>query len=61
MAKIEKLTSVYIDVDKNIYKVNGRDISKSGKYLELTFENGRWSLMISEDTIYNTSDQGVKG
>lgn len=60
MAKIEKFESVHIDVDKNIYKVNGRDISKSGRYLELTFENGHWSLMISEDTLYNTSDQSVK-
>lgn len=60
MAKIEKFESVHIDVDKNIYKVNGRDISKSGRYLELTFENGHWSLMISEDTFYSTSDQDVK-
>lgn len=56
MAIIEKLQSLNIDVEKGIYKVNGRDISKSGKYLKLTFENGVWSLMITEDNIFSTND-----
>lgn len=55
--KYEKLESLYIDVEKDIYKVNGRDISKSGHYLNLTFENGEWSLMITEDLFFSTSDQ----
>lgn len=59
VARKEQLKSLHIDVDKNIYEVNGRDISSSGKYLELTFENGEWSLMITEDTIYNTNDQRI--
>lgn len=57
MARFEKLKSVVIDVEKGIYEVNGRDVSRSGTFLELTFENGDWSLMITEDTIFNTSDQ----
>ena len=57
MAKVEKLNSVEIDVDKCIYKVNGRDISQSGKYFNLTFEGGVWSLMVSEDTLYTTDDR----
>lgn len=60
MAKIEKLKSVHIDVDKGIYEVNGRDVSKSGSYLNLTFEKGTWSLEITEDTIYTTSDHIIK-
>lgn len=59
MAKFEKLKSVHIDVERDIYEINGRDISASGKFLSLTFENGKWSLMISEDVIYNISDQDV--
>lgn len=60
MPKIEKLESLCIDVEKGIYKVNGRDVSKSGKYLNLIFEDGNWSLIISEDTFYNTSDHVIK-
>lgn len=56
---MEELKSLHIDVEKEIYQVNGRDISKSGKYLRLIFENGEWSLMITEDTFY-TSDHGIK-
>lgn len=53
--KIERLDSLRIDVKKDIYEVNGRDISKSGKYLNLVFKEGNWTLMISEDTVYSTS------
>lgn len=56
----EKLKSLYIDTEKEIYEVNGRDISKSGKYMNLTFENGEWSLVITEDTLFTTGDHNVK-
>ena len=59
MAKIEAFQSLVIDVKKGICEVNGRDISQSGKRFELIFENGTWSLMITEDTIYSTSDHDV--
>ena len=51
---MEKLKSIHIDVEKGIYEVNGRDVSETGKYLQLTFENGQWSLVITEDTIYSS-------
>lgn len=54
--KIETLKSLHIDVENGIYEVNGRDISKSGKRLKLVFEDGMWSLVISEDTTYTTSN-----
>lgn len=57
MARVEKLNSVEIDVDKGIYKVNGRDIFQSGKYFNLIFEEGVWSLMVSEDTLYTTDNR----
>lgn len=56
----EPFKSLRIDVDKNIYEVNGRDVSKSGYYLNLVFEHGEWSLIITEDQIYNTSNHDVK-
>ena len=56
MAKIEKLKTLIIDVEQDIYKVNGRDISESGKRCSLEFEDGEWSLMVTEDTLYTTND-----
>lgn len=51
VAKTEKFQSLHIDTEKGIYEVNGRDISDSGKELHLDFENGQWSMQITEDTI----------
>ncbi len=59
VAKIEEFHSLQIDVDNGFFLVNGRDISKSGKELHLSFENGRWSLLITEDTIF--SDAHTRG
>ena len=58
MAILQKFHSIHIDVDKGIFEVNGRNISQSGKEIHLTFEDGIWSLVVSEDTIY-TSDQRI--
>lgn len=57
MAKKDLLQTFEMDTDKNILKVNGRDISGSTKRLIFEFEDGEWSLMITEDTIYGTSDR----
>lgn len=55
--RFEKLKTLRIDVEKGIYEVNGRDISQSGKYLNLTFEEGVWSLVVSEDTAYTVGER----
>nr|DAP78050.1 MAG TPA: hypothetical protein [Caudoviricetes sp.] len=57
--KIEELKSLHIDVEKNIYEVNGRDISQSGKYFNLVFEDGTWTLVVSEDTGYSTNAHSI--
>ena len=57
--RIEKLKTLRIDVEKGIYEVNGKDVSQSGKYLNLTFEEGVWSLVVSEDTAYTINDQAI--
>ena len=51
----EQFHSIHIDVDNGIYEVNGRNVSETGKYLNLTFEKGMWSLVISEDRFFNTA------
>lgn len=56
--KKEKFVSIHIDREKGIYEINGeekRNISR----LELEFKNGEWSLMITEDKFYNTSDRNI--
>ena len=59
---IKKLESVRIDVKNGIghVEVNGNDISSNGSYLNLTFENGEWSLMTTRDEVYSTSDREVE-
>ena len=54
MAKQDVFHSLEINIKKGIYKVNGRDISESGKELHLDFSDGQWSLVITEDTIYSS-------
>lgn len=48
----EVLKTVFIDVDNGICAVNGKDISAATSFLNLTFNSGTWSLMITQDTIY---------
>lgn len=58
----QKLESLHIDLESEIAKVevNGKDISAIGSYLNLTFENGDWSLMIKKDEFYTTSNHNSK-
>lgn len=63
---IKKLESVRIDMKNGIghVEVNGNDISSNGSYLNLTFENGEWSLMTTKDEVYSscgTDDESGKG
>lgn len=52
------LKTVEIDVEQGIYKVNGRDISNA-TYLSLIFD-GVWSLEITENNVYSTSDHNCE-
>lgn len=40
MIRHNEFKNVHIDLEKGIYEVNGRDISKSGYKLILEYENG---------------------
>lgn len=55
---IKKLKSLKVNMKNGVAKVevNGENISPNGSYLNLTFENGEWSLMVSKDEVYSTSD-----
>lgn len=56
----EELKSLHIDIEKGIYEVNGRDVSDKGTYMNLIFEDGSWSLMITENNFYNACCQEIK-
>ena len=60
MAEVKKLESLRIDLKDGVaeVQVNGVSISSTGKYLNVTFENGEWSLMTTEDNFYSTNDNG---
>lgn len=51
---MEHLKSFEIDIEKGIYLVNGVKISEESRYLKLEFENGEWSLTITEDKTYSS-------
>jgi|GEM_PF-4542274 len=53
------LKSIYLDLDKGVYLLNGEDISDNVKMLCLRFDNGIWSLQI-EQTVYFCSDPEPK-
>lgn len=55
--KPEELKSLHIDIEKGIYEVNGRDVSDKGTYMNLIFEDGSWSLMITENNFYSARIQ----
>ena len=56
----EKLKTLRIDIDKGIYEVNGRDISNIGTYMNLIFEDGNWSLMVTENKFYSALCHEIK-
>lgn len=59
---IKKLKSLKVNMKNGVAKVevNGENISPNGSYLNLTFENGEWSLMVSKDEVYSISDQNLR-
>lgn len=58
--RVEQFKSIHIDLQKGIFEVNGRDISKSGHKLSLECSNGEWTLVVSEDTLYTTNVRKTK-
>lgn len=56
----QKLKSILIDVEKGIYEVNGKSIASGCSELTLEFKKGEWSLALTEDSIYSTSESVIK-
>ncbi len=52
--RTEKLESIYIDVEKDICQLNGEEIGSNTSELHLDYENGEWSLQVTQDRILAT-------
>ena len=52
----KEFRSLHVDLDKNIYEINGKVVSPKCFYLKLELENGEWSLQISTDEFYTSKD-----
>lgn len=46
----EKFKSIEIDLEKGVYKLNGKDMTQVSD-LRLSFSNGEWSLSIEKDML----------
>ena len=53
---MEGLRTVEIDVKQGVYRVNGKDISKTCPEFNLSYERGVLSLRVVEDKTYIHSD-----
>lgn len=51
---MEEFKNIHIDLSKKIFQLNGKNLNRVSK-LELTFENGKWSLLISKDGNYESA------
>lgn len=45
----EPLKTIYINTETKVCEVNGKDRAKDVSAFHLSFENGTWSLEITED------------
>lgn len=52
--KKEVLQSLVIDVERGVYQLNGVNIGDNTSELHLDFENGEWSLQVTQDQTYET-------
>lgn len=52
--KNEILRSLVIDVQNGVYQLNGEDIGSNTSEIHLDYENGKWSLQVTQDRTYET-------
>lgn len=52
MVEKKKFDSLEIDVEKGIFKLNGKDM-KGVSRLDIDYDNGKWTLFVTQDVIYS--------
>lgn len=51
MVERQKFTSLHIDIEKNEFRLNGKDMRMVSR-IDLEFNNGKWSLLVTKDELY---------
>ncbi|WP_347256353.1 hypothetical protein [Anaerostipes sp. PC18] len=49
----KELKKIHVDLDKNIFELNGKRLEKCS-FLNIMYENGIWSVEITKDEIYKS-------
>ncbi len=49
----KELRSIHMDLDKNIFELNGKRLEKCS-FLNIMYDNGIWSVEITKDEIYKS-------
>jgi len=50
--EVKEFKTLEIDVSKGVYRLNGETIDGLVSRLDLEFDNGKWSLLITKDEFY---------
>lgn len=48
----KKLESLEIDLEKNIYKLNGEGMEFVSR-IDISYNNGEWTLFLTKDEVYS--------
>ena len=54
-----QLKTLHLDTEKGICKLNGIDISRCASELHLDFENGSWSLAVTQKSTFTASARNI--
>ncbi len=54
----EPLKSLLIDVENDRYELNGKPMEGISR-LDIDFDNGKWTLLITRDEFYQTAPKEV--
>lgn len=51
MVERKQLKSLEIDLEKNIYKLNGENMAFVSR-IDISYNNGEWTLFLTRDELY---------
>lgn len=52
---VQKFKSIHIDLEKKEFLVNGEKMNPFTRKIELEFENGEWTLVVTGDQRYSSA------
>lgn len=55
----KELKSLNIDIEKSIFLLNGEEMRGISR-LDIDFDNGKWSLLVTKDELYTQAATEIK-